>query len=52
METKKHHANLPESTTTDTFLYVTKVEIEKLPTKTTYYVNEEFSLEGIVDIKA
>lgn len=48
METKKHHANLPESTTTDTFLYVTKVEIEKLPTKTTYYVNEEFSLDGIV----
>ena len=45
---KKTYANSPESTTEKTPRWVIDFKIEKLPTKTTYYVNEEFSLDGIV----
>jgi len=46
--TKNTYANPVESTTEDTLRWVKEFEIEKLPTKTTYYVNEEFSLDGII----
>lgn len=45
---KKTYANSAKPITEEEIIYVKDLKIEKLPTKTTYYVNEDFSSNGLV----